>query len=198
MTPIILASASPFRAQMLRNAAIGFRAERANINERAVEAPLVEAGFAPDAIAEMLAIAKAQDVSMREPGRYVIGSDQVLSLEDRILHKPENMEEARRRLLELSGRTHHLNTAVAIVLDSEILWSHVEIAAITFRKLSPQFVGRHLAMAGEKVLQSVGAYQIEAEGVQLFERIEGDFFTIMGMPLLPLLARMREYGLVDG
>lgn len=198
MTPIILASASPFRAQMLRNAAIEFRAERANINERAVEAPLVEACFAPDAIAEMLAIAKAQDVSMREPGRYVIGSDQVLSLEDRILHKPENMEEARRRLLELSGRTHHLNTAVAIVLDSEILWSHVEIAAITFRKLSPQFVGRHLAMAGEKVLQSVGAYQIEAEGVQLFERIEGDFFTIMGMPLLPLLARMREYGLVDG
>ena len=197
MTGIVLASGSPFRAQMLRNAGIAFSVIPARIDERAVEQPLLESGFAPDSVAEMLAIAKAVDVSAANPGKHVVGADQLLSLGERILHKPENMEGARRRLLELSGKTHHLNTAVAIVLDGEVLWSHVEIARVTFRPLAPAFVGRHLARAGEKVLQSVGAYQIEAEGVQLFERIEGDFFTIMGLPLLPLLSRMRELGLIE-
>ena len=195
---LILASASPFRAIMLQNAGIEFEAVAARIDERAVEQPLLEADLPPGDIAEVLAIAKAEEVSTRKTGALVIGSDQVLSLGGEILHKVEDMEGARRRLLQLSGKTHHLDSAIALVRDGEVLWSHVERAAITMRNLSPEFVGRHLAEAGEIVLSSVGAYQIEGVGVQLFEKIEGDFFTIMGLPLLALLGELRRQNILEG
>ena len=195
---LILASASPFRAIMLQNAGIEFEAVAARIDERAVEQPLLEADLPPGDIAEVLAIAKAEEVSARKTGALVIGSDQVLSLCGEILHKVEDMEGARRRLLQLSGKTHHLDSAIALVRDGEVLWSHVERAAITMRNLSPEFVGRHLAEAGETVLSSVGAYQIEGVGVQLFEKIEGDFFTIMGLPLLALLGELRRQNILEG
>ena len=195
---LILASASPFRAIMLQNAGIEFEAVAARIDERAVEQPLLEADLPPGDIAEVLAIAKAEEVSARKTGALVIGSDQVLSLGGEILHKVEDMEGARRRLLQLSGKTHHLDSAIALVRDGEVLWSHVERAAITMRNLSPEFVGRHLAEAGETVLSSVGAYQIEGVGVQLFEKIEGDFFTIMGLPLLALLGELRRQNILEG
>ena len=195
---LILASASPFRAIMLQNAGIEFEAVAARIDERAVEQPLLEADLPPGDIAEVLAIAKAEEVSARKTGALVIGSDQVLSLGGEILHKVEDMEGARRRLLQLSGKTHHLDSAIALVRDGEVLWSHVERAAITMRNLSPEFVGRHLAEAGETVLSSVGAYQIEGVGVQLFEKIEGDFFTIMGLPLLALLGELRRQNVLEG
>lgn len=195
---LILASASPFRSAMLKNAGIEFEAVAARIDERAVEQPLLEADLPPGDIAEVLAIAKAEEVSARKTGALVIGSDQVLSLDGEILHKVEDMEGARRRLLQLSGKTHHLDSAIALVRDGEMLWSHVERAAITMRNLTPEFVGRHLAEAGETVLSSVGAYQIEGVGVQLFEKIEGDFFTIMGLPLLPLLGELRRQNALEG
>ena len=149
-------------------------------------------------MALVLAEAKALDVSEKRPGRLVIGCDQTLSLGDRVFHKPADMEGARRHLLDLSGKTHQLNSAVVLVRDGEALWRHVSTARLTMRVLDPGFIGRHLARVGEKALTSVGAYQIEGEGIQLFEAIEGDTFTIMGLPLLPLLAQLRAMGEIDG
>lgn len=195
---LVLASASTFRSALLNNAGLEFEAVAAKIDERAVEQPLLEAGLPPADIAEVLAIAKAEDVSARNTGALVIGSDQVLSLDGEILHKVADMEGARRRLLQLSAKTHHLDSAIALVRDGEVLWSHVERAALTMRSLSPEFVGRHLAEAGDTILSSVGAYQIEGVGIQLFEKIDGDLFTIMGLPLLPLLAELRRQAALEG
>ena len=195
---IILASASPFRQAMLRNAGVGFRSVPATLDERAVEAPLVDSGATPEEVALVLAEAKAVNVSERNPGALVLGSDQTLSLDDKVLHKVQNMEEARRRLLALSGKTHHLNTAAVLARDGQVLWRDVAVARMTMRKLDPAFIGRHLARVGEKALSSVGAYQIEGEGIQLFDSIEGDFFPIVGLPLLPVLAALRDQGAIDG
>ncbi|MRG54724.1 Maf-like protein [Phyllobacterium sp. SYP-B3895] len=195
---IILASKSPFRATLLKNAGISFTAQAANIDERAVEAPLYDTGATPEDVALVLAEAKALDVSERNPGALVIGSDQTLSLGDEVLHKPADMDAARRQLLKLSGQTHHLNSAVVLARDGETLWRHVSVARMTVRGLDPGFIGRYLSRAGEIALQSVGAYQIEGEGVQLFEKIDGDYFTIVGLPLLPLLVELRREGAIDG
>lgn len=195
---IILASSSPFRRNLLANAGIVFGSVKSAIDERAVEAPLKGTGATPEDVALVLAIAKADDVSERNAGALVIGCDQTLSLGDEIFHKPADMEGAVRHLLRLSGRTHQLSSAIAIVRDGETLWSHVAIARLTMRQLDPAFVGRHLARVGDKALVSVGAYQVEGEGIQLFEAIDGDYFTIVGLPLLPLLAALRDLGAVDG
>jgi septum formation protein len=194
----ILASGSPFRKKMLSDAGLVFDVEKAEIDERTVEQSVAGSGLSPEDLATILSEAKATDVSGRNGGRVVIGCDQTLSLGDKVLHKPKDMEQARRRLLELSGRTHQLSSAVVAVRDGETLWRHVSIARLTMRELSPAFIGRHLAQVGEKALESVGAYQIEGEGIQLFERIEGDHFTIIGLPILPLLAFLRERGMIDG
>jgi septum formation protein len=196
--PIILASSSPFRKNLLANAGIAFVAVKPDIDERAVEAPLLDSGATPEDVALILAIAKATDVSERNPGALVVGSDQTLSLGDEIFHKPADMDAARRHLLNLSGRTHQLNSAVALVRNGETLWSHVGIAQLTMRRLDPAFVGRYLAGAGDSALSSVGAYQVEGPGIQLFEKIDGDYFTIVGLPLLPLLAALRDRGAIDG
>lgn len=195
---IILASKSPFRATLLKNAGISFTAQAANIEERAVEAPLYDTGATPEDVALVLAEAKALDVSERNPGALVIGSDQTLSLGDEVLHKPADMDAARRQLLKLSGQTHHLNSAVVLARDGETLWRHVSVARMTVRDLDSGFIGRYLSRAGVIALQSVGAYQIEGEGVQLFEKIDGDYFTIVGLPLLPLLVVLRREGAIDG
>ncbi|MBZ9656981.1 Maf-like protein [Phyllobacterium lublinensis] len=195
---IILASKSPFRATLLKNAGIEFSARSAEIDERAVEAPLYDSGATPEDVALVLAEAKALDVSEKNPEGLVIGSDQTLSLGDEVLHKPEDMEAARRQLLRLSGQTHHLNSAVVLARNGQTLWRHVSVARMTLRKLDPGFIGRHLARVGPIALQSVGAYQYEGEGVQLFEKVEGDYFTIVGLPLLPLLAELRREGAIDG
>ncbi|MGP2490452.1 Maf-like protein [Mesorhizobium sp. PUT5] len=195
---LILASASPFRKALLANAGIDVEAVPAQVDERALEAPLKDSGTSPEDVALILAEAKALDVSERRPGALVLGCDQTLSLGDEIFHKPADMEGARRHLLALSGRTHQLNSAVVLARDGQVLWRHVGVASLTMRKLDPAFIGRHLARVGDKALQSVGAYQIEGEGIQLFDRIEGDHFTIVGLPLLALLAELRKLGALDG
>ncbi len=197
-TNIILASASPFRAKMLKDAGIDVTIERPSIDERAVEQAVAGAGLRPDDLAQILAEAKAVDVSQNHPGAFVIGCDQTLSLGEELMHKPADMEDARRRLLKLSGRTHQLNSAVVIAQDGEAIWRHVSVASLTMRDLDPGFVGRHLSAVGDATLSSVGAYQIEGRGIQLFDKIEGDHFTIVGLPLLPLLAKLRELGAIDG
>ena len=195
---IILASTSPFRRALLENAGVDFEVDRPRIDERAVEEATQGSGITPAEIALIIARAKAEEVSSRHPGGFVVGSDQTLSFEDELLHKPKNMDEARSRLLAFSGRTHFLNSAVAVARNGETIWSHVAEAAMTMRPLDPAFVGRHLAKVGDKALTSVGAYQVEGEGIQLFERIEGDHFTIVGLPLLPLLEALRKLGAIDG
>ncbi|ODT06727.1 MAG: septum formation protein Maf [Mesorhizobium sp. SCN 65-20] len=195
---LILASGSPFRKKLLEHAGIEVEAIPADLDERALEAPLADSGASPEDVALVLAEAKATAVSEEHPGRLVLGCDQTLSLGDEVFHKPADMEAARRHLLKLSGQTHHLNSAVVLVRDGEALWRHVGIASLTMRKLDPGFIGRHLARVGDKALSSVGAYQIEGEGIQLFEKVEGDYFTIVGLPLLPLLEELRKLGAIDG
>lgn len=182
---------------MLENAGLVVECEASRLNERDLEAPLLKSGATPADIAEVLAIAKAENVAARHTGAVVIGCDQTLSLEGKVLHKPSDMEAARRRLLQLSGKEHQLHSAISLVRDGDTLWSHTETASIAFRALSPGFIGRHLADVGDIALTSVGAYQIEGKGIQLFERIDGDFFTIMGLPLLPLLAQLRSLGVLE-
>ncbi|CCV04277.1 conserved hypothetical protein [Mesorhizobium metallidurans STM 2683] len=195
---IILASGSPFRKAMLVNAGLAIEVVPPEVDERALEAPLQDSGISPEDVALVLAEAKATEVSERKPGALVLGCDQTLSLGDEIFHKPADMEGARRHLLALSGKTHQLNSAAVLARDGEVLWRHVGVASLTMRKLDPAFIGRHLARVGAKALASVGAYQIEGEGIQLFEKIEGDYFTIVGLPLLPVLAKLRELGAIDG
>lgn len=195
---IILASKSVHRKMLMQNAGLSFDTASADIDERVIEKAVQETGVTPQELALILANAKALDVSQKNPDKYIIGSDQTLSFEDDVLHKAADMEEARRRLLQLSGKTHQLNSAVVIIKDGQTLWQHVSTAELTMRELTPEFIGRHLAQAGDDILSSVGAYQLEKDGVQLFEKIEGDFFTIIGLPMLPLLEELRNLGVIDG
>ena len=128
----------------------------------------------------------------------MIGGDQILALGKTIMSKPDSMEAARRQLLDLSGKTHTLHTAVAVATNGETLWAETTVATLTMRKLTPEFIGRYLAAAGEEVLGSVGAYQLEALGVQLFDKIDGDYFSILGLPLIPLLDTLRREGVIEG
>ena len=194
--PLVLASSSPFRRMLMENAGLIFESRAAAIDERRIEADLE--GASPDRVALVLAGAKASDVSRHCPGALVIGSDQTMSLENRVYHKPKILAEAKENLLSLSGRTHRLNSAVVLVRDNETVWEHVAHADLTVRELSESFVDRYLARVGEKVFGSVGAYQLEGEGIQLFSRIDGDYFTILGLPMLPLLEKLRDLGAIDG
>lgn len=197
-TPIILASRSPFRSAILKNAGVEFSTESADIDERAVEAPLYKSGATPQDVAQVLAEAKALSVSENNPDTVVIGCDQTLSMGDQIFHKLVDMDAARRQLLQFSGKTHQLNSAVVLVKNGETLWRHVSVARMTMRDLDPGFIGRYLGRVGDIALSSVGAYQVEGPGIQLFEEIEGDYFTIVGLPLLPLLNELRKENLIDG
>jgi len=183
---------------LMENAGLTFSAIAADIDERAIEAPLERDGAGPDAVALVLAKAKAKEVSERFPGSLVIGSDQTMSLGSEVFHKPKDRADAANHLSRLSGKTHRLNSAIAFAKDGDILWEHVSHAELTMRDLSAEFIDRHLMRVGERALGSVGAYQLEGEGIQLFSRIDGDYFTILGLPMLPLLQKLRELGMIDG
>ncbi|KAA3510585.1 Maf-like protein [Agrobacterium rosae] len=195
---LILASSSASRQMLMRNAGLSFSVQPADIDERAVDARLEAEGATPDRIAVELAKAKALAVSALNPHAIVLGCDQTMSLADRIYHKPRDMTEAHANLMSLSGKTHRLNCGAALARHDEIIWDVVTVADMTVRELDAAFVDRHLDRVGTKVLSSVGAYQLEREGIQLFTAIEGDYFTILGLPLLPLLTKLRELGLIDG
>ena len=198
MTDLILASGSRHRAKILEDAGLVFAQITSGLDERSIEAPLEQAEVLPEDRAEILAEAKAVDVSERNSGHLVIGCDQILSLENQVLHKPKDMADARRRLLSLSGKTHFLHSAVVLVQDGQTIWRHVSSCAMTMRPLTPEFIGRHLSDVGEAILSSVGAYQIEGPGIQLFEKIDGDMFSIIGLPLIPLLEALRTERAIDG
>jgi septum formation protein len=191
---LIVASGSAVRRTLLESAGLYFEVITAELDERAAERPLLDAGAPPEDIALALAMAKAGEVSGRRPADLVIGADQVLALNGERLVKPDDMEAARRQLLRLSGREHRLHSAVACARGGEVVWEHVETATLTMRRLEPELVGRYLARVGPAALASVGSYQLEGLGIQLFERIEGDYFAILGLPLLPLMHFLRTQG----
>ena len=188
--PLVLASQSRARQALLANAGIDFEAIPAEIDERAMQQS--SSLSAPGEIASLLAREKALSVSSRKPGQFVIGADQTLALGSRLFSKPAGRAQAAEQLHALAGRSHELRSAVAVARDGRILFESVTLARMTMRRLSETEIGAYLDKAGEAVTSSVGAYQLEGLGVHLFERIEGDHFTILGLPLLPLLAFLRS------
>lgn len=195
-TPIILASASKARSRMLLAAGIGVVVQPANIDEEAVRTALSVPGetMPPGDIALVLAEAKASEIAVQHPGSLIIGADQVLALGSDILSKPGSIADAHRQLKMLRGHTHELHSSVSCVRADKTLWRYTESASLTVRNFSDGFLQDYLNQEGEDVCNSVGAYQLEGRGAQLFSKIEGDYFTILGMPLLPLLNFLREEG----
>ncbi|MCK1518655.1 septum formation protein Maf [Bradyrhizobium sp. 190] len=193
--PLILASQSRARQMLLANAGISFDAVPADIDERALQK---NSGLsAPGEIAGLLAREKAGFVSSKNPGRYIVGADQTLALGSRLFSKPADRAQAAEQLRLLAGHTHELHSAVAVARDGKIVFSNVVVARMTMRRLDESEIEAYLDQAGQAVTTSVGAYQLEGLGVHLFERIEGDHFTILGLPLLPLLAFLRGEGLLN-
>jgi len=193
--PLILASQSRARQTLLANAGINFEAVPAELDERALQQ--ASGLSAPGDVAALLAREKALGVSSHQPGRFVVGADQTLALGSRLFSKPASRAQAAEQLRALSGRSHELYSAVAVVRDGKILFAETTIARMTMLRLGETEIGAYLDQAGEDVTSSVGAYQLEGLGIHLFERIEGDHFTILGLPLLPLLAFLRSERLLN-
>lgn len=190
--PLILASKSAGRQQVLTQALIPFESRPADLDERAIESALGPVGA--DAIAGALAIAKASAISATEPGRLVLGADQVASCEGRVFGKPADRENAGALLRFLSGRRHRLHSAIALCRDGAVAFETVAHADLTMRPLSERFIDEYLDAMGETALSSAGAYQVEGLGAHLFSEVCGDHWTIMGMPILPLLDALRGLG----
>lgn len=192
--PLILASQSRSREDLLKAAGLDIDAIPAHLDERGIQD---ESGLTdPSAVAALLARAKAENVAGHHAGRIVIGADQTLALNGHIFGKPVDRADAVNHLRQFSGETHELHSAVAVVRDGDTLFEHVAIARMTMRKLSDAAISAYLDAAGERVTTSVGAYQLEGLGVHLFDRIEGDHFTILGLPMTPLLRFLRSQNLL--
>ncbi|MGH6891781.1 MAG: Maf family protein [Dongiaceae bacterium] len=194
--PLVLASGSATRARMLRGAGVAIEIAVPAIDEPELMASLNASGATTARVAEVLAEMKANRIAQRFPGRLVLGCDQMLECEGLWLDKPADRNHAREQLKMLRGRTHSLVTSAVLVRDEERLWHHTDRAELRMRAFSDAFLEDYLAQAGDDILNSVGAYQLEGLGAQLFERVSGDFFTILGLPLLPVLAILREHGIV--
>lgn len=194
--PLLLASGSTTRRDMLWAAGIPVETARPGIDEREVEQPLRDEGASEDAIAAALACAKALAVSLAHPGRYVLGADQTLACDGVAHHKPADAAAAARQIAALSGREHRLHAAFVLARDGEIVAEGLQSATLAMRPLSEAFIAAYVATAGDAILSSVGGYQLEGLGGQLFERVDGDHFTVLGLPLLALLAALREQGLL--
>ena len=193
---VVLASASAARARLLDAAGVPHVAEAAAVDEGEVKAALQAEGADPLQAAETLAELKAQRVAPRHPGALVIGADQILECDGRWFDKPSDRTAAADHLRQLSGRTHRLCTAVCLVRQGTRIWHHRDVAHMTMRVLNDAFIQGYLDAVGAQALTSVGAYQVEGRGAQLFSAIDGDYFAIMGLPLLPLLEMLRRHGAV--
>lgn len=194
--PLILASRSAARRMVLEGAGVPFEPEDAGVDEGAVKDRMLAEGATPLEVAVALAGEKALAVSRKRPGRLVLGSDQTLDFEGRLIDKAPDMAAARSRLTELRGHTHALRNGTALALDGEIVWSGGASAVLHMRDFSDGFLDDYLAAEGEDLLGSVGCYRLEGLGAQLFTGIEGDYFTILGLPLWPLLDELRARGVI--
>ena len=192
--PLVLASRSPSRQQLLQNAGIGCRVVPADLDERLIQQ---QSGLSrPGPIAALLASAKALHVAKDVGGDWILGADQTLALGEDVFAKPEGRADAESQLMRLAGRTHELHSALAVVRNGETIWETVVVARLAMRALSEHEIAGYLNAAGDKVMTTVGAYQLEGLGAHLFERIDGDHFTILGLPLLPLLDFLRRQSLL--
>ncbi len=191
---LVLASGSRTRAAMLEQAGVSAILDKPLVDEDEVKAAGRAEGVPADAVAEALAELKAQRIARRHPGALVVGADQMLECEGHWFDKPADRAAARAQLLDLRGRTHRLVSCAVVVRDGERMWHKVDSARLTMRNFSEAFLDDYLDRVGDEVLHSVGAYQLEGLGAQLFQRVEGDFFTILGLPLLPLLGFLRVHG----
>jgi septum formation protein len=189
---VILASGSAARKQMLEAAGLTFVVDKPRVDEEAAKASLRAEGLKPREQADALAVLKALSVSNRREG-FVIGADQMLAVEGETLDKPKDLAEARAHLQQLRGRNHELITAAVVAKDGAVIWRHIETPRLKMRPLSDAFLESYLERVGEAAFASVGAYQLEGLGAQLFERVEGDYFSVLGLPLLPLLGFLREH-----
>ncbi len=194
--PLVLASRSVARRSLLEAAGIPTEASPVDLDERAIEARASDLG--PSQVANLLAEKKACAAAAQWPGRIVLGADQTLALDTRRFNKPSDRASARDQLRTLAGRSHELHSAVVVASDQNVLFGCVQSARLTMRGMSDRFIETYLDETGSQALTSVGSYQLEGLGIHLFERIEGDHFTILGLPLLPLLAFLRRLGLLAG
>lgn len=193
---LILASGSAARRQMLEAAGLSFEVDAPRVDEEAAKLSLRAGGLKPRDQADALAELKALSVSRSRPD-FVIGADQMLALGGEVFDKPKSIEEARQHLTRLRGQTHELITASVVAREGAIIWRHIDTPKLKMRAFSDAFLDNYMGQAGEHVLRSVGAYQLEGLGAQLFERVEGDYFSVLGLPLLPLLAFLREHGIAQ-
>jgi septum formation protein len=190
---VVLASTSAIRIQLLTAAGVPFQAEPAGVDETSIKDSLLAEGFSPRDIADALAEAKAVKVSRRRAG-LVIGADQTLDFEGRLFDKAQTVDEARARLAEMRGRTHKLHCGMVVARDGVPIWREVVTTTLRMRPFSDEYLEGYLQRNAPEILSSVGCYQLEGEGVQLFDRIEGDYFAILGLSLIPLLDLLRRHG----
>jgi septum formation protein len=192
---LILASSSPSRRQLLRNAGLTFEVQPPGVDEEEAKRSLLSGRTAPQGIAEKLAEMKAMRISAKHPEAMVVGGDSTLACQGRLFDKPPTIEAARKQLLALRGQTHELFSCVVVARGGTRLWHWNERARLTMRPFNEAFLDAYLARAGDAVLGSVGAYQLEGLGAHLFSRVDGDYFTILGLPLLPLLSFLAGHGI---
>jgi len=193
---LILASASASRSSLMKKAGLKFETVVSEVDESIIKKTFLADGEITD-LATILALAKAMAVSRIHPGDFVIGADQTLLFEGRVYDKPSSFENARDQFLTLRGKTHRLETAVCIVKNNEVLWSLSDASFLTMRRFSPKFLGTYLAAHNSELQQTVGGYKLEGPGLQLFEKIDGDYFSILGLPMLKLLNFLRQAGMLE-
>lgn len=193
---LILASASAVRRALLTNAGVAIEVDPVALDEASIKAAMRAQGAPAEMAALELAVAKARSVAPRHPGALVLGADQMLEAGDAWFDKPGDRAAAKRQLELLAGRRHRLVSAAAVIEDGQEVWRHADSVTLHMRALSPAFIDAYLDRVGAAALSSVGAYQLEGLGAQLFDRVDGDYFTVLGLPLLPLLAFLRRRGII--
>lgn len=193
---IVLASASKWRACMLENAGVAVEIDPAHIDEDEIKISFAAENMPPEAAAEALAELKANRVSSRHPGALVLGADQMLECEGKWFDKPSDMDAAREQLKKLRGKPHYLISCAVIVKDGQRIWHQIDKARLDMRNFSDEFLDDYITRCGDDICETVGGYRLEAEGAQLFAHIRGDYFTILGLPLLPVLDYLRTHGLL--
>ncbi len=191
---LILASTSQIRQTLLKRAGLSFQALPPRIDEKQLQDQFKNQPTAN--LARTLAEAKSKSLGVSHPQSVIIGVDQTLVIEGKLLHKPETLQEAKDQLLEIRGKTHMLTSAICCSIAGTVIWSFDDQAKLTVRAFSDQFLSYYLEQVKHDILGSVGSYKLEAEGIQLFEKIDGDYFTILGFPLLPLLSFLRTQGMI--